>query len=173
MKIKEQEETIEVKQNPHWVALIYYPNREHKTSDVYSSELYQSKKNIPVHPYEIQLPPSGGQKGLPASFDNWIELRPGANLNVQSEHWNVAKELPNTKERFLDGVIEVVEAKTLDNSTPGYRHFGDQEAISLARKTESTDSINEWLKGETRAIVIEEANTKKIRIQEELEKRIN
>lgn len=155
-----------------WVALIYLPQKEHQSPDAYDALMNPSLLSRPlIHPFAFQMPPRSEGKDLPATFDEGFMLRPGCNLQVPSAKWAIALNDIVVQHRLNIGAIEVVNCQSTDDSSPGYRHFDDKTALDLVRKTEDIDSINTWLKGESRAVVIEAAKAKKAAIEAELAKR--
>lgn len=155
-----------------WVALIYLPQKEHQSPDAYDALMNPSLLSRPlVHTFAFQMPPISEEKDLPASFLEGFMLRPGCNLQVTSEQWAIALKDIVVQHRLNLGAIEVINCSSSDSSTPGYRHFDDKVALDLVRKTEDIDSIDKWLVGESRSLVIEAANKKKAAIESELAKR--
>ena len=154
-----------------WVALIYLPQKESQSTDSYESIMNPSKNNVPVYPFSWQRPPVTKEKGLPADFQPGFTLRPGCNLQVSADTWKVALSDPMVAHRVKIGAIEIVPSDSPDSSSPGYRHFKDTVALELVRKTEDIDSLELWVKGESRNAIIDAANKKKAAINAELLKR--
>lgn len=154
-----------------WVALIYLPQIESQPTDSYDSLMNPNKNKGLVYPFSWQAPPTMGAKNLPAVFDGGFTLRPGCNLQVTSEIWKIALLDPMVSHRVKSGAIEVINCESDDNSSPGYRHFSEKVALDLVRKTEDIDSLDAWIRGENRNVVIDAANKKKALIAAELLKR--
>lgn len=173
-KEKPIEPPVTAEKLPYWVAIIYRPKRESNTvEDIDSVDYNENKRPLPVFVRQIMLPPkqfNDGQGSGP-SFD-WIELRPGANIQILYSDWQRASSMPLVK--ALIGVsIDVVATSQKEDDTPSYRHFTSAEAIRLVKVTTASSWIDEWMQGETRAEVIKAANERKAFLETELLKRVS
>jgi hypothetical protein len=156
-----------------WVAIIYNPKKESKEFDLVESVDYNdNKRPMPIYVRQIMLPPQdNGTNGGGPAFD-WIELRPGANLHVLYSQWEQALKVKTVKP--LVGVsIEPVAYSSIEDETPGYRHFTSAEAIRLVKQTTASAWIDEWMTDEVRPEVIKAANERKAYLETELAKRIS
>lgn len=162
-----------ITKTPYWVAIIYNPKKESKEFDVIESVDYNdNKRPMPIYVRQIMLPPqdNGTNGGGPAL--DWVELRPGANLHVLYSKWEQALRVKTVKP--LVGVsIEPVAYSSVEDDTPGYRHFTSPEAIRLIKQTTASSWIDEWMTDEVRPEVIKAANERKAYLETELAKRIS
>lgn len=168
-KLSESSPTIK---EPYWVAIIYRPKKESSTvEDVDSVDYNENKRPTPVYVRQIMLPPvqSSTGHGAGPSFD-WIELRPGANIQITYADWQRAAAMPIVKP-LIGLSIDVVATSSSEDDTPGYKHFTSTEAVKLIKLTTSSTWIDDWMNGETRAEVIKASNERKAYLEAELAKR--
>lgn len=153
-------------QLPYWVAIVYNPKKESKDYGSFESvDSDENRRPVPIYVRQIMLPPQDGET-------EWIELKPGANIDILYSHWERATSIRTVKP--LIGVsIEVVAYSPIENETPGYRHFASAEAIRLVKLTTAIAWIDQWMDGEVRPEVIKAANERKAHLEKELAKRIS
>lgn len=151
---------------PHWVAIVYNPKKESKDYGSFESvDSDENRRPVPIYVRQIMLPPENGET-------EWIELKPGANIDVLYSQWERAANIKTVKP--LIGVsIETAAYSSAEDETPGYRHFTSVEAIRLVKLTTATAWIDQWMDGEVRPEVIKAANERKAYLEKELAKRVS
>lgn len=166
----EQIPTVKEIVEPVWAAIIYRPKKEQTAlEDIEDVDPQDYRKPLPTYVRQIMLPPD---KSNTLSFNSpdWIELRPGTNLQVRFEDWQRALQMRLVQ--ALVGVsIDVVATSIKDSESPTYSNFTAPEAIRLVKLTTATAWIDEWMSGETRTEVIRAADERKAFLEKELAKR--
>lgn len=149
---------------PYWIAIVYNPKKESKDYGSFESvDSDENRRPVPIYPRQIMLPTQDG-------VTEWVELKPGANIDILYSHWERAVSIRTVKP--LIGVsIDVLAYSPVENETAGYRHFTSAEAIRLVKLTTATSWIDQWMDGEVRPEVIKAANERKAYLEKELAKR--
>jgi hypothetical protein len=166
-------DTVSTSKTPYWVAIIYKPKKESKEfKSLDSVDDNDNMRPMPSYIRQIMLPPQdNGTNGGGPAFD-WIELKPGSNLNVLYSQWQEALKLKTVKP-LIGLSIEAVAYSSIQDEIPGYRHFVSTEAIRLVKETTAVAWIDEWMVDEVRPEVIRAANERKATLETELAKRVS
>jgi hypothetical protein len=156
--------------SPYWVAIVYRPKKEQQQlEDIEDVDSQEFRKPLPTYQRQIMLPPESLGNNSYNSPD-WIELRPGANIQILWSDWQRALKMPIVK--ALVGLsIDVAATSTIESDYPSYSNFTSAEAIKLVKATTAIAWIDEWMKGENRPEVIRTSNERKVFLEKELAKR--
>ncbi|HEY9636530.1 MAG TPA: hypothetical protein V6D14_24225 [Coleofasciculaceae cyanobacterium] len=158
---------------PNFLAIIYDPSAERPSTGLLKQQQSALERNMYVYPRSIQLPPQEDPNAATIPADSRftanavlkpmlfksVNLRPGSNLDVDNDLWQVAVTLPAVQDLVNKGAITVIQpdsklAKNYSDVTIGYKLYSTKDALQLIESSYDLDLLEIWSEGEERPEVV-------------------
>jgi hypothetical protein len=158
---------------PNYLAVIYDPSAERPSSGLLKGQQSTLERNTYCFKRSIQLPPQEDPNAAAIPSDSRftanavlkpmlfksIDLRPGSNLDVDADLWQVAVTLPAVQDLVSKGAVTVIQpdsklVKNYPDVTIGYKLYSTKDALQLIESSYDLDLLEIWAEGEERPEVV-------------------